>query len=151
MMFYAQLTPDGIAYAITQSSGVIDAPDVIHLEFDDASVLGKKYENGQFVAPPEPPAPPPPVYEWYIDIGPFFDRFGATKMAVLTSADAGVRALITDLQVRKWVDLKLTEVAQGLAYIGTVVPSVTPALQQTILTTPVLDTENLALRRVYFS
>lgn len=132
---------------------IIQGETVINTIVADAEFMVANYPAGNYreVVQPEPPAPPPPAYEWYIDIGPFFDRFGATKMAVLTSADAGVRALITDLQVRKWVDLKLTEVAQGLAYIGTVVPSVTPALQQTILTTPVLDTENLALRKLYFS
>lgn len=132
---------------------ILDGETVTNTIIADADYMEANYQQGNYREVPEPPAPEPepPVWEWYIDIGPFFDRFGATKMAVLTSADAGVRALITDLQVRKWVDLQLAEVAQGLAYIGTVVPSVTPALQQTILTTPVLETENLALRKLYFS
>jgi hypothetical protein len=45
--------------------------------------------------------------EWLIDIGPFFDRFGTAKMAVLTSSDLGVQAILKDTQVRKWLDLKL--------------------------------------------
>ena len=92
-----------------------------------------------------------PAWKWYIDIGPFFDRFGAAKMAVLTSSDAGVQAILKDTQVRKWLDLKLPEIASAVAYIGTKVPKVTPELQQSILNTPVAETENLALRKLYFS
>ena len=90
-------------------------------------------------------------WKWLIDIGPFFDRFGAAKMAVLTSSDAGVQAILKDTQVRKWLDLKLPEIASAVAYIGTKVPSVTQELQQSILNTPVAETENLALRKLYFS
>ena len=95
------------------------------------------------------PAPVNPT-EWLIDIGPFFDRFGPAKMAVLTSTDAGVKAILADTQVRKWIDLQRPDVAQSVAYIGTVVSAVTPALQTAILTTPVTPEENLALRKLYF-
>ena len=96
------------------------------------------------------PAPANPT-EWLIDIGPFFDRFGAAKVAVLTSADPGVQAILNDTQVRKWLDLKLPELAQSVVYIGTKVPAVTTELQDTILNTPVAPAENLALRKLYFS
>lgn len=96
------------------------------------------------------PAPVDPA-EWLIDIGSFLDRFGAAKIAVLTSADAGVKAIIADTQVRKWIDLQRADVAQSVAYIGTVVAAVTPALQTAILTTPVSPEENLALRKQFFS
>lgn len=88
---------------------------------------------------------------WFIDIGPFFDRFGPAKMAVLTSTDAGVKAIIADVSIRKWIDLQKPEVASSLTYIGSVVASVTPALQTAILTTPVDPADNLALRKLYFS
>ena len=102
-----------------------------------------------------PPVVTPPVVvdptQWLIDVGPFFDRTGAAKMAILTSTDPTVKAIIADLQVRKWVDLKRTDVAQGLAYIGSVVPALTGAIQTAILTTPVSAADNLALRKLYFS
>ena len=97
------------------------------------------------------PTVPVPIYEWYIDIGPFFDRFGATKMAVLTSSDAGVQAILKDTQVRKWIDLKHPDVASSIAYIGTKVPALAAELQSAILNTPVAETENLALRKLYFT
>ena len=72
-------------------------------------------------------------------------------MAVLTSADSGVQAILKDTQIRKWLDLKLPEVAQSVAYIGSKVPSVTAAMQDAILNTPASQAENLALRKQYFS
>ena len=115
--------------------------------------IGWGWDGSSFVAPtPTTPEPQPvPVWEWLIDIGPFFDRFGTAKMAVLTSSDVGVQAIIKDTQVRKWLDLKLPEIASAVAYVGTKVPSVTQELQESILNTPVAETENLALRKLYFS
>ena len=88
--------------------------------------------------------------EWLIDIGPFFDRFGAFKMAVLTSTDAGIKAIIQDVSIRKWVDLKRTDVAQSLAYIGSIIPAFNLAAQQAVVNTPVQEVENLALKSLYF-
>ena len=48
--------------------------------------------------PVEPSANPT---EWLIDIGAFFDRFGAAKIAVLTSTDAGVKAILADVAARR--------------------------------------------------
>lgn len=114
--------------------------------------IGWAYVNGDFAAPPAPPAPPVVAdpCEWFIDLGPFYDRFGAAKMAVLTSADAGVKAIIGDTNIRKWIDLQRADVASGLGHIGSVVPELTPALQTAILTTPVTAEENMALRKLYF-
>lgn len=99
----------------------------------------------------EPAPAPPSPWEWLIDIGPFFDRFGAAKMAVLTSSDVGVQAILKDTQVRKWIDLKHPDVASSIAYIDTKVPALTAEIQSAILNTPVAETENLALRKLYFS
>ena len=102
--------------------------------------------------PPAPPAPAPVDHAaWFIDIGPFMDRFGASKLAVLTSTDATVQAIIKDMMARKWIDLKRADVGTSLAYIGSVVPSVNGVLYLSILNTPVTAEENLALRKLYFS
>jgi hypothetical protein len=127
--------------------------DVVNTIDANQSFVEEQYPNRWRIAsnqPPESPQPSP-VWAWYIDIGPFFDRFGPAKMAVLTSNDAGVQAILKDTQIRKWLDLKLPEVAQSVAYVGSKVPAVTPALQQSILNTPVQDAENLALRKLYFN
>lgn len=88
--------------------------------------------------------------KWLIDIGPFYDRFGATKIAVLSCTDATVKAIISDLSIRKWIDLKRADVASALAYVHSVVPSLTTEIVTAILTAPVTDVENLALRKLYF-
>lgn len=93
---------------------------------------------------------PAPVWAMYIDIGPFFDRFGAAKLAVLVSLDLGVKAIVQDCSIRKWIDLANPEVATSLAYIGSKVPALTAGIQLSILNTPVTAPENLALRTLYF-
>ncbi len=123
---------------------------VVNTVLADAEFMAANYAAGSYRSVADP-APPASATQYLIDIGPFFDRFGAAKMAVLTSADAGVQAIIKDTQIRKWIDLRLTEVAQSLAYVGSKVPAVTAALQTAILTTPVSPSENLALRKLYFS
>lgn len=100
-------------------------------------------------APPPPPAPTPNIYQWFIDPGSFRDRFGNTKMAVLGSSDATIQVLLKDLDGRPWVDLQLQAVVQGLAYIGSVIPAVTPQLQAQILTTPPTAFEQLVLRSYF--
>ena len=44
-------------------------------------------------------------YHW-IDVGPFFDRFGAKAIAITGSTDPQVQGLVTLLLPRKYVDLK---------------------------------------------
>ena len=126
-------------------------------EVINAIVASEEYAEATYpgrwrvVEAPEPPAPSAPEWEWYIDIGPFFDRFGAAKMPVLTSADVGVQAILKDIQVRKWLDLKLPEVTQSVQYVASKVDAVTPEIVDSILNTPVSENENLALRKTYFS
>ena len=116
-------------------------------EYAEATYPG----HWRVVETPAPPAPPAPVWEWYIDIGPFFDRFGAAKMPVLTSSDVGVQAILKDTQVRKWIDLNLPEIEQSVQYIASKVPELTVQLQAQIINTKPAEHENLALRKLYFS
>ncbi len=116
-------------------------------EYAEATYPGR----WRVVETPEPPAPAAPEWEWYIDIGPFFDRFGAAKMSVLTSADVGVQAILKDTQVRKWIDLRLPEIEQAVQYIASKVPALTVQLQEQIINTKPAELENLALHKLYFS
>lgn len=159
MPYYAQINESGICTAVTETHSALPvASNIIAIGGLHDEYTGKLYDaeasaaagKPVFVDAPAQPQPAP-VWEWLIDIGPFFDRFGAAKMAVLTSADSGVQAVLKDTQIRKWLDLKLPEVAQSVAYVGTKVPAVTAELQDTILNTPVAPAENLALRKLYFS
>ena len=90
--------------------------------------------------------------EWIIDIGPFFDRFKTAKMPLLLSTNATVKALLADIQVRKWIDLKRPDVAAAIdALIALGVTNMNTELKNEILDTPVTADENLALRKQFFS
>lgn len=131
---------------------ILDGATVINTILAEEAFAEQHYPGAWRVAAEQDVEPAPVNHTaWLIDIGPFFDRFGAAKMAVLTSADAGVKAILADTQVRKWIDLQRADVAQSIAYIASVVAAVTPALQTAILTTPVTPDENQALRKLYFS
>ena len=147
-MYYAQIT-NGIVTAVSELAGEINAANMVQIDGLDPSLLGKAYEAGEFVDVVQPVVADP--CEWLIDVGPFFDRFGAAKLAVLTSADATVKAILQDIQVRKWIDLKRADVASSLAYVGTKVPAVDATLLAAILNTPVDPVDNLALRKLYLA
>lgn len=146
MTRYAQLSDNSVVNIIESATD----PDGINGEWVACGNAGPGWTyDGTTFAPPVPPVVVDPC-EWLIDLGPFYDRFGSAKMAVLTSADAGVKAIMADVAIRKWIDLQRTDVASSLAYIGSKVPSVDAALQTAILTTPVSADENRALRKQYF-
>ena len=157
MPFYVQTTEGGVVFAQCSTHEPIQGPGIVEVPDLSENRLGKRYDAEAsaaagllvFVDVPAPPAVAP-EWAWLIDIGPFFDRFGGAKMAVLTSGDAGVKAILADLQVRKWIDLQRPDVATGLQYVGTKVPAVTAQLQADILGTQPAPAENLALRKLYF-
>lgn len=96
-------------------------------------------------------AHPGQPYEWLLDIGAFFDRFSDAKFAILTSADPIVKAIVQDVMVRKWVDLKRPDVAYGVQVIASKIPQLTYSMVTSILTTPARPDENLALRIMFFN
>ena len=119
---------------------------------DEAFV--EQHYPGQWALAPEPETAPESAVptEWLIDVGPFFDRFGPAKMAVLAHPDALVQALVKDLQVRRWIDLERADVGQGIdLLISKGITDMNAARKTAILTTPVAPEENLALRKTYFS
>lgn len=136
------------------------APNWDHIEPLDTAVelnlavgVGWGWDGTQFIPPTPAPAPAPsplPSYSNFIDIGPFFDRFGSQKLPVLISQDQTVQALLKDIQIRKWIDLSLPEVQQSVQYLASIIPGITPLIPS-ILATPVQAHENLALRKLYFS
>ena len=131
---------------------ILENQEVTNTIIADENFMLENYPLDNYIEVPSVPTPEPsePVWQWYIDIGPFFDRFGSAKMQVLTSSDPGIQAILKDIQVRKWVDLKIPEVSQSLVYVASKIPSVTQEIQESILNTPVADGENLALRKLYF-
>lgn len=88
--------------------------------------------------------------EWLVDIGPFFDRFGAAKIATLSSINETVQAIVNDCQSRKWIDLQRPDLALAMDVLVDVA-LIDALTKSAILATPVAPDENLALRKLYFS
>jgi hypothetical protein len=82
---------------------------------------GFEFETHDHVAQPVAGAPADTTRaeDWFINVGPFYDRFGAYKLPILASADPLVQAVIKDTTVRKYIDLRgrRPELAQALALL----------------------------------
>lgn len=75
-----------------------------------------------YQAPEDPPPPDPATLSWadpdlppeyhWIDVGPFFDRFGAKALAITSSTNATVQGLVTLILPRKYIDLKRKDLPQ---------------------------------------
>ena len=80
------------------------------------------------VAAPDVEPEPTPVDPalWRIDVGSFFDRFGEAKLAILSSENTIVKAMITDASVRKYIALieRKDELAQMLGLLQSLVPGI---------------------------
>lgn len=101
----------------------------------------------------EQPAPAPggePAvidrYDALIDVGPFYDRFGLAKAAVLKSQNADVMAIREDVKVRAYIDLRRQDVQAAIAAIAALVPEVTAEILVMVKRQPVQRHENARLR-----
>jgi hypothetical protein len=121
----------------------------------DTAGIGWAYSGGVFTAPPAPPEPPEvqSAYAWYLDVGSYYDRFGTSKLAMLSSADPIIKAAVLDTNPRNYIDLQRPEVAGVLAYaagipvpgLGTIAaPIITTELMNSILTTMPVASEQLS-------
>lgn len=59
-MFYAQMNENNICTAISNLAGEVQDIRLIPIGFMDVELIGKKYENGEWV---EVPTPEPPISE----------------------------------------------------------------------------------------
>lgn len=90
MPYYAQLDGNNIVCAVSELSGVMTEPYLISIPTFDLSLMGSKYENGQFI--PVPPSPPPSVITKVAMITRFTDQ---EFTGVLAAAK-------TDVEVEGW-------------------------------------------------
>lgn len=143
---YAQLSGNTVNMVIESETD----PDGINGEWIacDATVGPGWTYDGQLFRPPVIVPKPDPEWLWYIDIGPFLDRFGAAKIPLLADSNATVKAIVTDCLSRKWVDLKRPDVALAIDALINLGHNVDKAV---ILDSAVTSAENLALRKLFFS
>jgi predicted glycosyl hydrolase (DUF1957 family) len=53
--YYAQIDDQSICYAVTQTAGEIIQPDMILITSYDTSLLGKIWNDGEWLDPPATP------------------------------------------------------------------------------------------------
>jgi hypothetical protein len=132
-------------WAVVRGSTIINVveasePQPDAQELPEGSTAGPGWTWATNAPTPEPPAQDPRF--WWIDIGPFFDRFGAAKMSLLMSTNALAVALRNDAAVRKYIDLKNPLLAQGLtALVAQNIAGVDAALRTAILAAPTTEAE----------
>ena len=151
--YYAQIDDGGIVTSVTQMAEAIDAPNLIAIQELDSGLMGQRYsvQTGEFEPVPVPPAEPDPRL-WWLDVGPFYDRFGADAIAIAASDNGACKAVQTLTGVRKYVDLKDPRIGQMIdMLIATAQPAAQPwapgsgpmtlEKKAAILTTPTTEYE----------
>lgn len=111
----------------------------------DAPVEWYDYPFAQFdhvekTPPVVEPAPVDPA-KWRIWVGAFFDRFGAAKIAILSSENAIVQALIKDAGVRKYIGLveRKAELTQMLGLLQSLVAGISLDVAAILETEPTAE------------
>jgi hypothetical protein len=89
---------------------------------------------------------------WYslIDIGPFMDRFGPAKYAIMKSKNEDVQVIFEDMRARKYIDVTGAAAVQGVNALLALVPEMTHQIAANALSLPIRNDENYALRMDYF-
>jgi hypothetical protein len=133
-MYYAQINPENIAFAVTQTSGEIDQSYMIPLASFDNSVIGKRWADGEWEDVPQPPVPE----VRRIFVGSFFDRFGPHKWPILADPAPMVQALVRDCQVRRYIDLDNPDLPAGLAMLVSAGHAIDP---DAVINAPITEDE----------
>lgn len=90
----------GISIAAAHGGWMVD--DVLYLDNGYTVLDGSEAPTWE-AAPAE--------YFW-IDVGPFFDRFGVKALDITSSEDPQVRGVVTLCMPRKYIDLKRPDLPQ---------------------------------------
>lgn len=91
-------------YIVTRKS---DGAEVFRYNAEAAvEWTGYEFDNHLHVAAEAPAVVEVNPADWYINVGPFFDRFGTYKLPILASSDLLVQAIIRDASVRQYIDLR---------------------------------------------
>ena len=117
-----------------------------------ANWTGVEWVELPYLAPPAPVEPEADPRLWWVDVGPFYDRFGTDALAIAASDHGACKAVQTLTGVRKYIDLRDPRVAAMIdMLIATAQPAaqpwapgsgpMTPAKKAAILTTPTTEYE----------
>ncbi len=144
-MIYAQLDDNNLVVAVSQLAGTVDDPRLIALPALDETLLGKRYQDGEFVMPEQPA----PVPETKITRLAFLSRFTDAEAIALDLASMGatieaatLRRYMSKVNAASFIDLSHTDTRNGVQALEAIgILDAGRALQ--ILDAPVQDHELL--------
>lgn len=103
------------------------------------------------IAIPQHDTTPQEDTTFYVDVGPFFDRFEAAQLEVLKSTDPDLKAFIESCRTRKWIWTKHPFVAQGVdRCIALGIAGVDAAMKDRIMNRSARWSEQSALIKMFF-
>jgi hypothetical protein len=132
---------------------ILESGQVVRTIIADAAFAEAHYPGAWRIVPDPAPAPAAPDPRlWWIDVGPFYDRFGVDALAIAASDHGACKAVQTLTGVRQYIDLQDPRVASMIdMLIATGQPAAQPwapgsgpmtaAKKAAILTTPTTDYE----------
>ncbi len=119
MLWRIQFANEGFGWVEVGTGRVFDDGGNRVTEGVSYSTTDTAPEQPGWYSGPDPDLPPPvsgpswdddlPDEYYWIDVGPFFDRFGAKALAITSSSNATVQGLVTLILPRKYVDLKRSD------------------------------------------
>lgn len=114
MFAYAEIDEAGYCFHVFETLTEQETTaNILALPTYDESYARRTYDRASQTWSEPPPVP----VVRHITVGAFFDRFGDQKYPILASTEAGVRALIMDCQVRRFIDLDNPQLPAGLALL----------------------------------
>ena len=115
-----------------------------------ANYTGYAWIDIPYVVPVITPVVEPETpYKWKLDVGAFFDRFGSSKIEILSSQESTVQAIVRDCLTRHWIDLKQDTTKDGVLALVSL-GLITSSASDSILSTPASNYENSALRKLFY-
>lgn len=119
MSIYAQLNDQHIVIAISELSGNVNSPDMIELPSYDTSLLGKRYEGGEFIATEQPTVDH--VAKTQITRLAFLSRFTDEEAIALDLASIGatveaatLRRYLSKVNAATFIDLSREDTRAGV-------------------------------------
>lgn len=131
---------------------VLDGGSVVNTIEADEAFAEAQHPGAWRLAADASPEPVEDPRIWWMDVGPFYDRFGPDALAIAASDHGACKAVQTLTGVRKYIDLKDLRVAAMIdMLIATAQPAaqpwapgsgpMTPVKKAAILTTPTTEYE----------
>lgn len=106
-----------VIHSIVKVSEELNNPEYIQTRDYNESIIGRIFigvdeEGVPMLAPLVIENPQDKPEFWWIDVGPFYDRFGPDALAIAASDHGACRAVQTLTGVRKYIDLKDPRIGQ---------------------------------------